>query len=172
MTKGFFEQAVEAARPEIGKMISREVIREISGPDRISLADFTGKFIDLEPWQRELVETIAAIPPDQRDKVLIIDGPGQRVRGWDLAANRNNMGEAVILGMDFDRILIDDPWDEPAAKLAEAMKFERMHALDNARYPGKMIEPKPRKLGQAARLDPINRADRRAQLARDRKARR
>lgn len=133
--------------------------RETIGLDaRISLADFTGEFVDLADWQRELVETIAAIPADQRDKVLIIDGPGQRVRGWDLAGNSNNMGEAIILGMDFDRILIDDPIAE--AKSREAQIYELAHQFEVKRC---ISEERPRPLKE-------NRADRRAQAARDRKA--
>lgn len=153
---------------------------------RISLADFSGEFINLEPWQRELVETIAAIPPDQRDKVAVVVG-----------ADGTASVASALAGTRGDRIIIDDPWadsgalidmdaarrlfldglpqladgtdpvivmfrlcDEPLLKLAEAERLER-----RPRYAREYLAP-------AMEPAPCNRAQRRADEARRRKGRR
>ena len=125
---------------------------------RISLADFAGEFHELEPWQRDLVEKIAAIPPEERDRVLVIEGHGAAPI------------LAQIGGARGDRIIIDDPWAD-----GEPSPEERMAALDLFRPALKLAEAERldrRELSSAARPDPRNRAERRAQQARQRKRRR
>ena len=124
---------------------------------RISLADFAGEFHELEPWQRDLVEKIAAIPPEERDRVLVIQGSGAA----PILAQLGRNGSSII---------IDDPWAD-----GEPSPEERMAALDLFRPGLKLIEAdrlERRELSSAARHDPRNRAERRAQQARRRKGRR
>lgn len=111
---------------------------------RISLADFAGNFVELEPWQEQLLGDLdalgAQIVPMRPDAV-----------GPDSATVTICLGKSA-------QITVDDLYDIPSRKLEELTRMEPKH-ITAARDEAAAAKP----------IAPRNRKERRAEKAKARR---